>query len=568
MADKICGQALVACILLGFQIAAGYGIKSAHNIVRMNVNVENEKDFFIDAPQSSQKEAVAFSFAKHFQDEMVLQRAPQRANIYGFSPNIGGKLVMMVSDSNRLKTDRYETIVQQGSKPGVGVWIFTLYPMETGTRVSIQVQDESQNLLLSLSDIIFGDVWLCSGQSNMEFTVNMMTHAKEELEDAHNYPDIRIFAAALNSSKTPLDDLLGVMLSWSKPSMASLGGKPWGEPWNYFSAVCWMYGKYIHKALGVPIGLVDTNWGGTPVEAWSSPEALAKCNVTSKVVNGPQTNSVLWNAMIHPFLGMTIYGAIWYQGEQDEYHPEEDRYGCTFPVMIDDWRAKFHLTSKGETSNLFPFGFVQLAANTPDPSITFGFPNIRWHQTANYGYVPNPRMQNVFMAVAMDLPEFTSKFGSIHPRDKTDVGYRLSLSGLKYAYNKEEVCQGPFPDKILMVGDYINITYGNVPKVEVRDWTGFELLCAASSTSDQVWVPTSLVSNYINTVSIYRKVCLNQQKVTGIRYAWRESPCSFKKCAVYETLHGLPGPQFIAFLTKGADGRHTFTFDGPTRLNE
>ena len=63
---------------------------------------------------------------------------------------------------------------------------------------------------------------------------------------------------------------------------ASLGGKPWGQPWNFFSAVCWMYGKNIHKALGIPIGLVDTNWGGTPVEAWSSPDALAKCNVTSK----------------------------------------------------------------------------------------------------------------------------------------------------------------------------------------------------------------------------------------------------------------------------------------------
>ena len=61
---------------------------------------------------------------------------------------------------------------------------------------------------------------------------------------------------------------------------ASLGGKPWGEPWNFFSAVCWLYGKNIHKALNVPIGLLDTNWGGTPVEAWSSPDALAKCNIT------------------------------------------------------------------------------------------------------------------------------------------------------------------------------------------------------------------------------------------------------------------------------------------------
>ncbi|GFR98150.1 sialate O-acetylesterase [Elysia marginata] len=559
-------MALIFTVLLVGLLEISSCNASPQNVIRMNVNLENERDFIKSPSSHSSKDAAAFAFAKHFQDEMVLQRAPQRANIYGFSPNIGGKLVMTVTDSDSLKSDRYETIITQGSKPGVGVWLFTLNPMATGTTVSVQVQDESKDLVLKLSDVIFGDVWVCSGQSNMEFTVNMMTRAKEELEDAHNYPNIRIFAAALNSSSTPIDDLLGIMEAWSKPSNASLGGKPWGKPWNFFSAVCWLYGKYIHKALGIPIGLVDTNWGGTPVEAWSSPDALAKCNLTSKVVNGPQTNSVLWNAMVHPLLGMTIYGAIWYQGEQDQNHPQVDRYACTFPAMIDDWRAKFHLTSKGETNDVFPFGFVQLSANSPDPSISFGFPNIRWHQTADYGYVPNPRMPKVFMAVAMDLPGFSSKFGSIHPPDKTDVGYRLSLSGLHVAYDKDLVSQGPFPDKIIMSGDRINITYGNVPKVEVRDWSGFELLCAASSSSDQVWLPTSLISNYANTVSVYLNVCLKDQKVAGIRYAWRESPCGFKQCAVYETVNGLPGPQFIAYLTKSSDGMETFKFDGPTQL--
>ncbi|RUS78410.1 hypothetical protein EGW08_013824 [Elysia chlorotica] len=510
----------------------------------------------------SPQEPVAFAFAKHFQDEMVLQRAPQSANIYGFSPSIGEKLVMMVSHS--MKNDRYETTVEQGPNPGVGVWLFTLDPMQAATVVSVRV--EGENGVLTLSDVIFGDVWVCSGQSNMAFTVNMMLRAEEELADAHNYPNIRIFAAALETSDTPLDDLKDVMESWSKPSNASLGGNPWGQPWNFFSAVCWLYGKNIHKALGIPIGLVDTNWGGTPVEAWSSPDALDKCNVTSNAIRGPQANSVLWNAMVHPFLGMTIYGAIWYQGERNARHPLVDRYACTFPAMIDDWRSKFHSVSKGQTNDTFPFGFVQLATNSPDPSKSFGFPDIRWHQTADYGYVPNERMQNVFMAVAMDLPGFTSKFGSIHPQDKTDVGYRLSLSGLKYAYGREEVCQGPFPSKIITAGKLINITYGNVKTVEVRDWSGFELLCAGSKASDEVWLPTRLISNYTNTVSLYLSVCLQNQKVMGVRYAWRESPCSFKKCAIYETVNGLPGPPFVALLNKDENGKEVFNFDGPTYL--
>ncbi|GFO42736.1 sialate o-acetylesterase-like [Plakobranchus ocellatus] len=501
---------------------------------------------------------VALTFAKHFQNGMVLQREPHQANIYGFSPNIGGKLVMTVKNSDSQKQDYYETTVKQGDEPGVGVWMFTLNPAAAGTSIFMRVEGEEG--ALTLDDVIFGDVWVCSGQSNMEFTVSMMLRAKEELQEAHNYPNIRIFSAQENVSKIPLDDLIGVLEPWSKPSNASLGGKPW----SYFSAVCWLFGKNIHKTLGIPIGLVDTNWGGTPVEAWSSPDALKKCNITSNV-NGPTNNSVLWNAMVNPLLGMTIFGAIWYQGEQDSSPPNVNRYNCTFPAMIDDWREKFYKASNGETSIEFPFGFVQLSANAPDPSISFGFPDIRWHQTADYGFVPNPRMSNVFMAVAMDLPGFTSKFGSIHPQDKTDVGYRLALSGLQYAYGKTEACQGPYPKTIMVAGDLVNITYMNTQKLEIRDWSGFEVLCAPS-TGARSWLPTSVVQSFGTTVSVYASVCPAGQKIGGLRYAWRESPCAFKKCAVYGSESGLPAPPFVSMLLPDANGVESFKLSGPTSI--
>uniref|UniRef100_A0A2C9LSQ8 Uncharacterized protein n=1 Tax=Biomphalaria glabrata TaxID=6526 RepID=A0A2C9LSQ8_BIOGL len=116
--------------------------------------------------------------------------------------------------------------------------------------------------------------------------------------------------------------------------------------------------------------------------------------------------------MVHPLLGMTIYGAIWYQGESDSGGVARDKYNCTFPTMIKDWRSNWNRASNGQTSATFPFGFVQLAPNHPSPGSTSGFTDIRWHQTADRGYVPNPDMPNVFMAVALDLPDFNSTYGS------------------------------------------------------------------------------------------------------------------------------------------------------------
>ncbi|CAG5123856.1 unnamed protein product, partial [Candidula unifasciata] len=458
----------------------------------------------------------------------------------------------------------YETTVKQGPEPGVGTWGFTLDPVAGNTTVSIKVT--SQGVSLTLTDVIFGDVWICSGQSNMAFTVIMMYGAAEELEDAHNYPLIRLMTVENANSTTPLYDLAEIKQSWTTPSNVSLGG----PIWTYFSAVCWLYGKAIHRALGYPIGLVATSYGGTPVEAWSSHQSLARCGVDKERhytedeisfsnkplehsfenhhklpqdrLGGPSNNSVLWNAMVYPLLGMTIKGAIWYQGESDASGTRLVHYNCTFPSMIRDWRQNFHNFSNGETDLEFPFGFVQLAGYRPNSTTTRGFPDIRWHQTADQGYVPNNDMPNVFMAVAMDLPNFNSTYGPIHPQYKKEVADRLALGGLSVAYGRNLVYQGPFPVRQEVTSSGVVISYGNTWNVTVRTPDGFELLCVRGTRS--TWTKTQIVSNNQTSV-ILGLTCSAGQQVTSVRYAWKETPCDFKKCAIYETTNELPGPPFL-----------------------
>jgi sialate O-acetylesterase len=140
-------------------------------------------------------------------------------------------------------------------------------PLANGTLVTI-----------TLHDVLFGDVWICSGQSNMQLTVSMIYNATEEIANAGNFPKIRLFTSSLISSPTPVEELLGITLNWSVASSQTVGG----PDWSYMSAVCWLYGRMIHQALGGrPIGLIATSWGGTHIEVWMPPKALQDCNTTN-----------------------------------------------------------------------------------------------------------------------------------------------------------------------------------------------------------------------------------------------------------------------------------------------
>jgi sialate O-acetylesterase len=206
---------------------------------------------------------------------MVLQRAPQRAVVWGFG------------DSNTLTTLRmndkiYTTISspERDNELGESIWSVTLDPVSDEGPFDIHVSQPLANgtlVTITIHDVLFGDVWICSGQSNMQFTVNMMFNATEEIANAGNFSKIRLFTAGLVESATPVEELLSIVLNWSLASPKTVGG----PAWIYMSAVCWVYGRMIHQALGGrPIGLIASSWGGTPIEVWMPPKALQDCNAT------------------------------------------------------------------------------------------------------------------------------------------------------------------------------------------------------------------------------------------------------------------------------------------------
>ncbi|XP_072024346.1 sialate O-acetylesterase-like isoform X3 [Amphiura filiformis] len=452
--------------------------------------------------------------------------------------------------------------------PNIGVWKIMLDPQPASGPTSITIScntTEGASQKIQLKDVLFGDVWVCSGQSNMQFPVKKAYNATAELKASSQYTNVRVMTISRDNTATPLYDIRNITLPWSLPSPSSLGGT------DYFSAVCWFFGRDLYDAYGVPIGLVESAWGGTRIQVWSPPDVIDKCGDAAKtskqMVNQtteeaahdlmglktpkpPTASSQLWNAMIHPLLNMTIKGAIWYQGEQNTGRP--DSYKCLFPNMIASWRDKWHAGSNGQTNPVFPFGFVQLCTSTrPEISNIGGFPVLRWHQTTDYGYAPNPAMPNVFMATALDLPDLQSTISPVHPRDKQDVGLRLSLAARGIAYGEESlVYQGPFPTKITVDESQLTILvmYDNISSDHIKlvGASGFEVCCSFQDTcqANDVWLPLPVIS-LTNIYAITLSYDCLMAKPVALRYLWRDYPCTFKDCTVYTEKNNLPALPFV-----------------------
>jgi sialate O-acetylesterase len=207
---------------------------------------------------------------------MVLQRAPQRAIVWGFGDP--GKLTTLA-----INNQTYTTI--SGSKldneQNESIWSIQLDPVPDEGPFLIHVTQPLANGTLykiELRDVLFGDVWVCSGQSNMQLTVGMIYNGTEEIVNAANYPKIRVFTAALKNSTIPVEELLQIRLKWSIPGNYTIGG----PDWDWMSAVCWLYGRQIHQALnGRPIGLIASSYGGTRIEYWMPPKALDDCGIST-----------------------------------------------------------------------------------------------------------------------------------------------------------------------------------------------------------------------------------------------------------------------------------------------
>jgi sialate O-acetylesterase len=168
-----------------------------------------------------------------------------------------------------------------GNEQGESIWSITLDPVFEEGPFDIHVSQPLSNgtlVTITLHDILFGDVWICSGQSNMEMAVIDIFNGTEEIANAGNFPKIRLFTSARNSSSKPSEELFGMWLNWSIASPQSVGG----PTFIYMSAVCWLYGRMIHQALDArPIGLIATSWNGTAIEYWMPPKALDDCGISS-----------------------------------------------------------------------------------------------------------------------------------------------------------------------------------------------------------------------------------------------------------------------------------------------
>ena len=303
-----------------------------------------------------------------------------------------------------------------------GQWKVSLPAQKAGGPHKLTVKG-SGDKAIELTDILVGEVWLCSGQSNMEWSVSNSDNPKEEIAAA-NYPNIRLFKAPRRPSATPIDD---IEAQWQPCSSKTIPG---------FTAVGYFFGRHLYKELDIPIGLIESAWGGTRIEPWTPVvgfEAVEKTQSIAKQVkerdpNGKyshQDPTMLYNGMIKGLVPFAFRGAIWYQGESNRH--DGSHYRDKMEALIKGWREVFHNPE-------MPFLFVQLAPyqyGTEDPTIL---------AKAWEGQTASLKIPNTGMVVTTDV----ANLKDIHPRNKQDVGKRLALWALAKTYGQDDlVYSGP-----------------------------------------------------------------------------------------------------------------------------
>eukprot|EP00936_MAST-01D_sp_MAST-1D-sp1_P000222 g222.t1 len=414
----------------------------------------------------------SLKFASSIGTNMVLQQAPQRSAVWGYTNSTAPVTVRLLAAGTSVPIATVAAVVAPVTGvPGAALSWKAVLPSRAaatgpgGVALAHTLVAAQGSSSINITNVLFGETWVCSGQSNMAFLLENTFNGSLLVQDANNWPEVRLFTTAKTTSAAPLLELLRVEQPWaiannvsvsddgSRVSVGAGAGAGLGvgdDNWLYMSAVCYLYGLGVHKALGVPVGLMNTNWGGTAIQDWSSAEAMAACTHKSSSDGDDQpplrVATHLFNAMVSPLLNHSIAGVVWWQGESNGGAPVP--YGCQMPALVADWRVKWHAASEGRTAADFPFGVVQLAG-CPDDADSLGGVPIRVFQTGGSGVVPpamhlpNALMPNTFLATAYDLGDATSPFGAVHIRYKQDVADRLVAAGLRQAYNQSTSYTGP-----------------------------------------------------------------------------------------------------------------------------
>ena len=325
-----------------------------------------------------------------------------------------------------------------------GRWLAKLPPFkQPGGPFELAVGGRATHVF---KDVYVGDVWLCGGQSNMEMQVNGC-NAAEDIQNAKT-PLIRCIRVQKKQSSTPEKDITG---SWQVCSPQTVGG---------FTAVGYFFARTVHEETKVPIGLIDSNWGGTAIEPWipaealkAVPEAGSRDDAEKQLAAWDGKSfpwSILYNGMIAPVVPYALKGALWYQGESNG--GEGDSYYHKMRALIGGWRTAFGVGD-------FPFYFVQLAnwqAANDNPAGGDGWAKIREAQRRAL------EIPSTGMAVIIDTVPLAAR-GNIHPRNKLDVGTRLARWALACDYGKADVVpSGPLFKALAVEGAKARVTFDHV----------------------------------------------------------------------------------------------------------
>ena len=401
-----------------------------------------------------------------FGDSMVLQRELP-VPVWG-TADAGEKVTVTFGD---------QTHTAEAGKDGK--WQVSLKPLEASAKP--QTLKAAGSSTVEVKDVLVGEVWICSGQSNMEWRLATTLNAKEEVA-ASDHPQIRLFNVPGHTvSPVAKDELPGG--AWQVCGPKTSGG---------FSAVGYFFGRRLQQELKVPVGLVGSNWGGTRIEPWTSPAGFHSVpelkDISAQVdaytadtkVSG-RSPSAIYNAMIHPLAPFAMRGAIWYQGESNGN--EGESYYHKTQALVNSWRKLFNPD--------LAFYWVQLAnfrAPNENPAGGDGWARLREAQRKALD------ISHTGMAVIIDIGDAKD----IHPRNKQDVGSRLAQWALHQTYDQKDlVPSGPLYKSHKVEGGAIRVSFTHVgeglmvgaktglePTKEVRDGA---LARFAIAGSDKVW---------------------------------------------------------------------------------
>lgn len=473
------------------------------------------------------------SLPHFFSDHMVLQRERPAAVWGKTSPN-AEVTVSFKGKSATAKADadgRWRAEIETGEADAVGA---TLTVTSGGDAVKIE-------------DVLVGEVWFASGQSNMYFTMDRVPDYAELISQS-NHPQLRMFNAPLVTAVEPQDDIEG---EWSLCSPETVPG---------YSALAFFFARKLHLELGIPVGVIKSAWGGKPVETFTSREALNTLPGTKALVDrtlqadaafdpakaqaayetqldqweaamaawkakpaaergrlakkptSPKRPldtegqpGVLFASMINPFAGYTMRGAIWYQGEGNA-KPGAVPYDQTLPLMIRDWRERW--------GDDFSFYFVQLA-NYRDPSTEPGTPDA-WALLQDRMRLVLDTTPKTGMAIINDVGEAKD----IHPKNKQDPGERLARWALAKDYGRDLIYSGPLYQSSEVKGNAMRVTFAQAGEgLKSRD--GGDLKRFEIAGADKVWHWGDA------KVDGFDGVLVSSPEVASpvaVRYAWAANP--------------------------------------------